>query len=219
MVLQQHDVMDAEMKMPKHKKIQKINIIMGEEVFISIDFEALNPTFGAINLGAVAAKRDGKRLGRLDVNFQLPEDAVADPDTLKWFTEKNAEAYARCTKDPLKPEEAMQRVKAWFDEMRKFGKLLLVAYPTIYDGTMLYNYWFRYLGHPSGGKGPGFTIIDIRSFAAGKLGISYFEASKDKALAPFMPPPDMFPHTHCGIDDAEEQLELFLNLLKWSVGV
>lgn len=39
-------------------------------------------------------------------------------------------------------------------------------------------------------------------------------ASKDKALAPFMPPPDMFPHTHCGIDDAEEQLELFLNLLK-----
>ncbi len=31
-VLQQQDVMDAEMKMPKHKKIQKINIIMGEEL-------------------------------------------------------------------------------------------------------------------------------------------------------------------------------------------
>ena len=48
MVLQQQDVMDAQMKMPKHKKIQKINIIM--EVFISIDFEALNPTFGAMPL-------------------------------------------------------------------------------------------------------------------------------------------------------------------------
>lgn len=187
---------------------------MQEEVYVSIDFEALNPTFGAINLGAVAAKRDGVRLGRLDVNFKLPPDSEPNPDTLKWFQEKNAEAWEHCTKDPLEPDEAMRRVQAWFSDMSKHGKLLLVAYPTIYDGTMLYNYWFRYLGHPNGGKGPGFTIVDIRSYAAGKLGISYFEASKDRALARFRPPEDQFPHTHCGLDDAEEQLELFLNLLK-----
>lgn len=185
-----------------------------EEVYVSIDFEAINPTFGAINLGAVAAKRDGERLGRLDINFSLPEDAKANPDTVKWFQEQNKEAWEHCTKEPVyPPQEGMIRVRDWFNEMSKHGKLLLVAYPTIYDGTMLYNYWFRYLGHPNGGRGPGFTIVDIRSYAAGKLGISYFEASKDKALARFRPPEDAFPHTHCGLDDAEEQLQLFLNLL------
>lgn len=188
----------------------------GEDiVYVSIDFEALNPTFGAINLGAVAAKRDGIRLGRLDINFSLPEDAKADPGTLKWFQEQNKQAWEHCTREPVHtPQEGMKLVQAWFNDMSKHGKLLLVAYPTIYDGTMLYNYWFRYLGHPNGGKGPGFTIVDIRSYAAGKLNISYFEASKDKALAKFRPSPDAFPHTHCGLDDAEEQLELFLNLLK-----
>jgi hypothetical protein len=191
---------------------------MAEEVYVSIDFEAVNPTFGAINLGAVAAKRDGVRLGRLDVNFALPEDERADPDTVRWFQEKNAEAWARCTRDPLPPAEAMKVVAAWFADMARHGKLLLVAYPTIYDGTMLYNYWFRYLGHPNGGRGPGFTVMDIRSYAAGKLGISYNEASKERALAPFRPAEDAFPHTHCGIDDAEEQLELFLNLLRHDPG-
>lgn len=188
---------------------------MEEEVYVSIDFEAVDPTFGAINFGGVAAKRDGKRLGRLDVNFQLPEGVSGDPDTVRWFQEHNREAWEHCMKEPrYHPVEGMRIVEQWFNDMRKHGKLLIVAYPTIYDGTMLYNYWFRYLGHPNGGKGPGFTICDIRSFAAGKLKISYFEASKDRALANFRPPPDQFPHTHCGLDDAEEQLELFLNLLK-----
>ena len=179
-------------------------------MFVSIDFEALGEGYRAINVGMVAAKRDRIRVGRLDINIALPEEETPDPDTLKWFNRENPEAFKRCTSEPiLSPAQATMSIVQFLESMQQHGKVVLVAYPTFYDGTMLRNYWTRY--NPS--QRIPYSFIDIRSFAAGKLGIPLSEASKAKGLARFLPPAGQFPHTHCGIDDAEEQLELFFNIM------
>ena len=183
-----------------------------EVVYVSVDFEALGEGYRAINVGMVAAKKDGVRIARFETNIALPPEEVPDPQTVDWFLTENARAYVRCTSDPkVSPSDATAAMVVFLKSMERHGKVVLVFYPTIYDGTTLRNYWTRYNAHE---RFP-YAAIDIRSFASGKLGIPLTEASIRKGLSPFMPPSDQFPHTHCGIDDAEEQLELFLNILKW----
>lgn len=182
-------------------------------LFISFDCEAIHSRsldeHPLINIGFAAYTEDKTFVSELSVNLK---GGKPDPDTLEWWTTKNKEAYEVATKDPLEPEEAMKKIQSWFKTVTKGYNPLLVCYPTIYDGSILYYYWMKFLGHPSGGVGPGFSVIDIRSYASGKLGISYFEASKGKALAKYRPSEDAFPHTHTGLDDAKEQIFLFFNI-------
>jgi hypothetical protein len=184
------------------------------ELYISFDCETLggNPFENYVfNWGFCAKTKDGNPIGELSINMSAPEGHVPDQITLNWFQTQHPDVYSECTKDPLTPLEGMQRIRDWIGQVSKGFTPILVCYPTIFDGTMLYNYWFRYLGHPTGGKGPGFQAIDIRSFASGKLSLPYSECSKEKALKPYMPKD--LPHTHNGLDDAREQCDLFLALL------
>jgi len=187
------------------------------ECFISFDIETLggDPSRNYMfNLGAVAYTSDRKLLGEISLNFASPEGAAADAATLQWFQTQHADAYARMTKDALEPALAMAKLREWCTAMCAGGlRPVFIAYPTIFDGTWLSVYWFRYLGHPSNGRGPGFSVIDIRSYAMGRLGLAtYAESGKEKALKPYMPDPASFPHTHTGLDDAHEQAMLFFNV-------
>jgi 3' exoribonuclease, RNase T-like len=188
------------------------------EFYISMDAETLggNPYMNPmINLGCVAFSPNGTEMGRFTVNLSWPEGYEADPSTLEWFKTENAEAWSVITKDPKRPLEAMKMLREWCTFMCAKGgnRPVWVFYPSIFDGSWLYCYWFKYLGHPAGGKGPGFSAIDIRTYAMGKLGCSYEETRKDKPLMkPFVPNTEDAPHTHTGLDDAYEQGLLFLNL-------
>lgn len=167
-----------------------------------------------INLGCVAFSSDGTEMGRFTVNLDWPEGYQADPATLEWFQTKNTEAWNTITKDPQPPLEAMKALREWCVAMcaaKGGGRPVWVFYPSIFDGSWLYCYWFKYLGHPTGGKGNGFSAIDIRTYAMGKLGCTYEETRIDKPLMRNYLAQDA-PHTHTGIDDAYEQGRLFLNL-------
>lgn len=186
---------------------------MAATLYISFDLETLggNPEdLPVINWGFVAYTEDKKKIGQLSVNTKCLK---ADPRTVEWFnsTSELKAAFDTCSADPLDPEAGISVVKDWITNISKGFKPVLVAYPTIFDGSLLYYYWFRYLGHPTGGKGNGFTMLDIRSYAAGALGISYHDASKEKALKEFKPKD--VPHTHTGMDDAEEQMWLLFNIM------
>ena len=195
-------------------------VAAGTELLISFDCETVGgcvTTNWMPNIGFVAAAPDGTILGELSVNMSQPSGTVSDYKTLEWFQSLDHGAvWATITRDAMSPLEGMMKIRNWIGAFVSVGyKVLLVAYPTVFDGSWLYAYWFRYLGHPTGGKDPGFTMLDIRSYASGKLNVSYAEASKEKALAPFMPSKDAFPHTHTGLDDAREQLQLYLNLRRY----
>jgi hypothetical protein len=188
------------------------------EIYISIDVETLggnpdiNPMF---NMGAVCMDTNRKELGSISINFSHPEGSVSDEATLAWFVREHADAYKRMCQNQRTPLEGMKEFRAWCELMSGGGKhkIIVLCAPTIYDGTWMYSYWFRYLGHPAGGKGPGFQVIDIRSYGMGRLGLStYTDANKTRAFKAYCPNADAFPHTHEGFDDAREQAHLFFNL-------
>jgi hypothetical protein len=183
------------------------------EFYISMDAETLggNPYLNPmINFGCVAFLPDGTEIGRFTVNLAWPEGYKADPATLKWFQTKNKAAWDTITKEPRPPQEAMKALRKWCVAMCvKGGRPVWVFYPTIFDGSWLYCYWFKYLGKPT----YGFNAIDIRTYAMGKLRVSYEETRKDKpAMKPFLPSAEDAQHTHTGLGDAYEQGKLFLNL-------
>lgn len=177
----------------------------------SIDNEGPMEKEPIINMGFSAAFSDGVEVASLSVN--LIPGTPGDPGTLTWFKEKNWEAYQASIKDPVPPELGMKTIQSWFNALPKAKEVILVFYPTIYDGSWLYHYWFKYLGNPAA-RGPPWKAIDIRSYAMGVLGIPYSETSIFKdTMKPYLPPKDAVGLKHTGLDDARYQLKLFLNLL------
>lgn len=185
-------------------------------LYVGVDMESIDNNCSMsmepiINMGFSAAFADGVELASLSVN--LIPGTPGDPDTLTWFKEKNLEAYEASTKDPVPPEEGMKIIQSWFNALPPAKDVILVFYPTIYDGSWLYHYWFKYLGNPVA-KGPPWKAIDIRSYTMGVLDIPYSETSVFKdSMKPYLPPKDAVGLKHTGLDDARYQLKLFLNLL------
>jgi 3'-5' exoribonuclease Rv2179c-like domain len=182
-------------------------------LYVSIDMELSGnypdkhfPT----EIGLVAFDgSSGKEIGCLQTFLQADEGKVWDKDTFEWYQKQPG--YKTWSMLAVPAKQAMQDIKAWLTKLRKgYEKMAFIAYPTAFDGQWFHIMWYRHLGHPTGGKGPGFTFIDIRSFAAGKLGVDVFQASKWNALKPFLP---NVPHTHLAVDDAREQGQLYFNAL------
>lgn len=191
---------------------------MKPSILISYDWERVGHDLSrdvGINVGfQVCLESDGSCVDSRSYNLVYNPDA-ADPDTLAWWQsdETNRRAWEACTKNPRHPREVMHDLARWFEELlQKFSFGAFVTYPTIFDGALLANYWMRYNGKTGPfAQGPPATY-DIRSFASGVLGLPYKECNKTKALAKYWPDSDLFPHTHTGLDDAREQMQLFLNV-------
>jgi hypothetical protein len=193
--------------------------------YISIDLETVgdNPADDTlVQAGFVCWERSSEagllgrtKLGSLSVNF-VP--GKPDPKQVEWWnsTPELAAIYASFAVDAKTPEQGMQEVRAWFAHMREgCNEVYTVSMPTIFDGTFMYSYWLKFLPGTNGARGTGlYSMIDVRSYAAGRLGCSYGEANKDKpALKPYMPDPELYPHTHVAVDDAEQQLMILFNLM------
>jgi hypothetical protein len=174
-----------------------------------------------INYGAVAYEDRGigpagrRKIGQLSVNM-IP--GTPDPKQVEWWnsTPELKATYESFKVDAKTPEVAMAEIRAWMASMRQgYKEVYTVACPTIFDGTFLYAYWMRFppAQGPRDCRGTGlYKMIDVRSYGAGVLGCSYDQANKDKEFAPYMPDPALYPHTHTGMDDAEEQLLLYFAL-------
>ena len=151
-------------------------------VYVSCDLECVSDKpedFGIINVGLTAYTEDRIKLGDLSVNM-IP--GKADENTVKWWnsTPELQETYKKCTEGAIEPLGGMLMIRDWFICILEGGgkKPVMVNYPTIYDGSIMYHYWFTFLGRSSGGlRCPLFDTIDIRSYGAGKLGITYLESS------------------------------------------
>jgi len=187
-------------------------------LYISLDMERAGDwpdKHFVTEIGAVAFTEEGKEIDSIQLFFSEEKGKTWDPDTLKWY-QKNGQ-YERWQNEQEPPNRCMKQLQAWIKATKKKAnakKHCFVCAPTIADGKWLSILWFRYLGHPLGNprNGPNFTYIDIRSFAAGKLGKVIFECKKSKALRPYLPNKNKYPHTHLASDDAREQGMLFFNL-------
>jgi hypothetical protein len=103
------------------------------------------------------------------------------------------------------PESALGRFVEWTEGLP--GKPVFVAYPAGFDFLFMYWYMIRFVG-----RSPfSFSALDIKSYAMACLNLPYRESVKRNM------PKAWFPdraHTHVALDDAIEQGELFINMLR-----
>lgn len=176
------------------------------EVYISVDIETDGPIPGPnsmLSFGA-AAYLEGQRIGVFEANLELLDGAAPHPDTAKFWRE-HPDAYA-ATRHSLKPPHvAMQDFVTWVSTCP--GKPVFVAYPAGFDFLFMYWYMIRFVGHSPF----SFSALDLKTFAMAKLGCNYRDAVKRNM------PKHWFStrrHTHVALDDAIEQGDLFMAMLK-----
>lgn len=178
------------------------------EIFISVDVETdgkLPPMNSMLSLGAAAFTSDGDMLSTFSANLELLDGATQDPSTMAWWA-TNQIAYDATRLNVISPQLAMAQFVDWVKEQP--GKPVCVAYPLSFDWAWLYWYIIRF-----GYESPfGFSgCLDIKSFAMALLKTDFRKTTKGNM------PKHWFsnsPHTHIAEEDAIEQGQLFINMLK-----
>lgn len=182
---------------------------MKPEVYISVDVETDGPIPGPhsmLSLGAAAFMEDGSLVGTFSVNLETLPGASADPKTAAWW-ETQPQAWAACRTDPRPPEAAMATFASWVESFQMTP--VFVGYPAGFDFLFVYWYLIRFLGWSPF----SFSALDIKSFAMALLGTKYRATTKSRLPMRWQ---SKHPHTHVAVDDAIEQGELFMNMLKES---
>lgn len=177
------------------------------EIFISVDIEADGPIPGdnsMLSLGAAAFTADGKMLSTFSINFETLENAEGNHDTMRWWAE-NQQAYDQTRLSPVKPGRAIGQFVEWVNQQP--GKPVCVCYPAGYDFTWIYWYMIHF-----GYKSPfSFSALDIKTYCMSMLKTEYRQSTKKNMPKRWF---SNAPHTHVALDDAIEQGELFISMLK-----
>lgn len=178
------------------------------EVYVSTDIESDGPIPGPnsmLSFGSAAYTVKEGCLGTFSANLVQLEGASPDPVTMREFWDKNPEAWAACRKDPEDPAEVMRRYVAWVNKLP--ARPVFVGYPATFDFMFVYWYIRRF-----GLESPfSFSALDIKTYAMAVLKRPFRDTTKKHMPKRWFP---KAPHTHVAVDDAIEQGELFMNILR-----
>lgn len=186
--------------------------MQNREIYISTDIESDGPIPGdnsMLSLASVALREDGTEVSSFTCNLELLPGAKGDPDTMRWWLEKEPAAWKECRSGLLlPPQQAMKLYTAWVTELR--GAPVFVAYPAGYDFLFVYWYLRKFTG-----KSPfSFQALDMRSFAMGLLGKPFKRSGKGDWPSEWVS--NLPKHTHVALDDAREQGQSFIRMLAQS---
>lgn len=185
-----------------------------KEIYFSLDIESNGPIPGvnAMLSFALAAydlenKDPKEHIGSLSFNLKIPEETVPDPNTMRDFWSRNEAAYEATRVGVLSPEAAMPAACDWVADVSAGNKPVCVAYPAAFDFMWWHWYAIRYTG-----KDPfSFQALDIKTLAMALLNVPYKSVGKRSMPERWKP---KTPHTHVALDDAIEQGQLFVNMMK-----
>jgi hypothetical protein len=158
-----------------------------------------------VSLGAVAYYK-GKEAGNFTANLHPVTGTHPDTDTEK-FWKANPEAWQQTLVNRRYAGDVIDDFVQWVEKLP--GTPVAVCWPSGFDFTFVYWYCHRFTGDCPFVR----NSIDIRSYAAGKLGKSYSKISKRDLFKLSQVP--RRPHTHVAVEDAREQGELFQALLSY----
>jgi hypothetical protein len=177
------------------------------EIYISTDVETDGPIpgpYSMLNFGSAAYTADGERLGTFTANLENLSGASGYPRTMEFWS-RHPEVWAAIRSNPQPPAEVMPRYAAWLESLP--GKPVFVAYPVAFDFMFVYWYLIRFHGEsPFGHNG-----IDIRSYSMALLKKDYRDSGKSDLPRRWR---SKNMHTHNSLDDAIEQGEIFINMLR-----
>ncbi|MDJ0948422.1 MAG: 3'-5' exoribonuclease [Alphaproteobacteria bacterium] len=183
-----------------------------DEVYVSTDIEADGPIPGAhsmLSLGSVAVSLDGEELGRFAANLDPLPEARPHPRTMAWW-ETQPEAWEACRKDARPPQQVMMDYDAWLKRLP--GRPVFIGYPLLFDMMFVYWYQIRFVGSsPFGHSGMDIKSLAWTALGAGRDGITYRKSTKRNMPKEWL---SHRPHTHLAVEDAREQADLFLNIVR-----
>lgn len=184
----------------------------GNEVYVSTDVETDGPIPGPhsmLSLGSVALELDGTELGRFTANLEPLPGAEAHPRTMAWW-ETQPEAWAACRENAEQPAEVMGRYDGWLRGLP--GRPVFVGYPLLFDMMFVYWYQIRFVGaSPFGHSGMDIKSLAWVALGAGAGGRTYRASSKRGMREAWR---SRRRHTHQALDDALEQGDVFVNIVK-----
>src|SRR5690606_27445387 len=184
-------------------------------IYVSIDIETVGPNpleHSMISFAAVACVESNSEHGyeiisEFSANLKEPDNFKRDRETME-FWKDFPEAWKAATENPRPPEKVMFEFAAWIRKLRNRSRIVFMAAPVGFDMLFLRSYFYMFYGDCP----MGFSFIDLRSYAAGKLGVSFSKTGKK-----FYPKewrPTHLPHTHIALDDAKEQAHIFFQAMR-----
>lgn len=191
------------------------------EIYLSVDVEADGPVpglYSMLSFGIAAFSIDKVVLSTFTRNLELLPNALQHPRVMAWWgsTPEHWSAYERTRENVQPVRESMLACEAWIKSLRAHGKPCAVGAPAAYDyGAWLY--WYLVLAV---GDVPelGFSALDIKSFAMGRL-----PGTRYRALGKGTYDPEWIdagaPHTHIALDDALEQGAIIVNAIRQRDGL
>ena len=184
--------------------------LSSDECYVSIDIEADGPVPGLhsmLSLGAAAFTSEGVLGDTFSVNLkQLPE-ASEDSRTMRWWASQPA-AWEACRTEPEAPASAMRRFHVWLQHQHDtVGLPVMVAFPAAYDAMWSQWYLHRFVGEDPFRR----RAIDVKTLAMVAMGAGYRATTKSSLPRHWRPRAE---HTHVAVDDAVEQGELFVNIVR-----
>lgn len=185
---------------------------INKEIYFSIDIETDGPIPGEnsmLSLGAVAYAEDGTEVGSHEVNLTPLPYTVSDPDTMEWWNTQ-PKAWAAVQENQVKAIKAMPAFAEWIEELchpKGFYTPVAVCYPAAFD--FMFVSW--YLQMFAGYNPFAFRCIDVRSFVMAHESSLYIQTTKNYWSSSWF---SSSPHTHIAVDDAREQGQTFMNILR-----
>lgn len=182
-----------------------------KEIYFSIDIETDGPIpaeNSMLSIGVAAFRPDGTLVGTYSANLDTLPGAHQNSSTMAFWA-KNQEAWNACRENTKDPKVIMIEFTNWVKEICKNerSKPVAVCYPAGFDFTFIQYYTVKFASYNIF----SFSCIDIKTFAMAVLGINYKNIVKNNFPKRWF---SKRPHTHIAIDDAIEQGELFINILK-----
>ena len=184
--------------------------LSNDECYVSIDIEADGPAPGmnsVLSLGVAAFTADGALVDTFSANLEALPEARPDPRTMRWWA-KHPEAWRVCRTHTQDPEQAMRSFNNWVQAHGKaVGTPVMVAYPVAFDAMWVQWYLHRFVDDDSFRR----RAIDIKTLAMVAMGDGYRTAVKARMPRHWHAVSE---HTHVAVDDAIEQGELFMNIVR-----
>ena len=190
-----------------HLEFQSMDI---NDIYVSVDVESDGPCPGIhslLSIGAAAFSIDRKLLDTFSRNLDTIPDGKQNPGTMK-FWDRFPEAYAATRIDTVHPETAFKEFDAWLKPLWDRGKPVLMGYPARFDIRWIDYYSWRYLDKNLVGLG----AFDVKTAGACVLKRGYHNSKKRNYPRSWFT--SDIKHTHIAIEDAIEQGEMAINLIR-----
>jgi len=185
--------------------------ILENDIYVSVDVEADGPNPGIhsmLSIGAAAFDINRNLLGTFERNLEVLPNAIQDEDTMINFWNEFPDQYKETRQNMVTPENGMIDFQMWLNGLKSKGKPVFAAYPSRYDMRWIDHYSWKFLETNLLGLG----AIDIKTIASVVLQKSYRQTYK--SVMPKRWFTSVENHTHVAIDDAIEQGELAVNIIR-----